>query len=89
MKLEQNLDKNLEFFKSKLKSDDVTFLNLNVGSSKAFLIFVNDIVNKEELGHLILRPIARYQGQVTEKKLFDLFLSPEKTKINQFEDCLK
>lgn len=85
MKLYEKLSDNLSVLREKLKSDDITFLDLSLGSAKGALVFVNDIVNKEDLGDLILRPAARYGGLADENKLFDLFLSPEKTKVTSHE----
>ena len=50
MKLSNNLEKNLELIKTKFLSDDVSFLNLNVGSSPAVLVFINDLVDKISVG---------------------------------------
>ncbi|MBO7345494.1 MAG: spore germination protein [Clostridia bacterium] len=88
MKLEQNLDANIEKIKNALNSEDVTFLDLQLANRKGVLIFINDIVDKNAVGELILRPISNIKNDLTEQELFDLFLSPEKSQINSIKEIL-
>ena len=89
MKIVKDLDKNLEYFKATLASDDVTFLDIKLGKSKGVLVFVNDLVGKDQVGELILRPAAAFKGKPTKKTLFDAFFSPEKTEVTTTEDFIK
>lgn len=89
MKLFNTLTENLELLKEQLKSDDITFLDMKVGLTSCSLIFVNDIVNKDMLGELILRPASLVKGKIDNENLFDTFLSPEKTKIFELSEIVK
>ncbi len=72
--------------KDKLSSSDVSFIDLKAGKSKAVLIFVNNLVDKEAIGNLIVKPLSGIKGKVTEKVLFDTFLSPEKQTLTSLKD---
>ncbi len=89
MKLYSSIEQNLKELKQKLVSDDITFLDLTIGEKSAVLIFVNDLVNKDMLGELILRPLSNCKNNIDENELFDVFLSPEKTKLYTFDDLYK
>ena len=88
MNVSKDLNENVTKLKSLLNSEDITFLDVNIASGKSCLIFVNDLVNKESLGELILRPANQYQGEISEQGLFDLFLSPEKKKITDLDELI-
>ncbi len=81
MKLSKNLDENFSLLKKALVSDDITFLDLEIAKSKGVLVFINDLVNKDTLGELVLRPANSFKGKLSEKTFFSAFLSPEKKKI--------
>ena len=85
MKLYSSIEKNLKELKQHLVSDDITFLDLTIGDKKASLIFINDLVNKDMLGELILRPLSNVQKNLDDKELFDVFLSPEKEQLFDFD----
>ena len=88
MKISTSLEQNLKFFKQKLASDDITFLDLDIGEIKANLIFVNDLVNKESLGKLILEPASKVTGRIDKNQLIEIFHSPEKTQNTDKEQAL-
>ena len=88
MKLSPDLAVNTKYFKNALTSEDITFLDLKIGDGKALLIFVNDLVNKDALGELILRPAAAFSGLPNKDSLFDTFLSPEKKEVTEKADAL-
>ena len=81
MKLSNSLNENICLLKKTLISDDITFLEVTIGGLDCNLIFVNDLVNKDMLGELILRPASNVPKNLTEEQLFNVFLSPEKTKV--------
>lgn len=89
MKIVKDLNKNLEYLKTALSSDDVSFLDIKLGKSKGALVFVNDLVSKDQTGELILRPAAAITGKPTKKSLFNSFFSPEKTQVTTTEDFIK
>ena len=80
MELNVNLQKSVQYFKNVLSSEDITFLDLDIGDNKAVLIFVNDLISKSEVGELVLRPALNFKGELDEDKFFNLFFSPEKFK---------
>jgi len=86
MKIQKDLQKNLNYIKSELQSDDVSFLDLSIGNKNGVLVFVNDLVSKNQVGELILRPAFSFKGKPTRKKLFGAFFSPEKTEVLTFDD---
>ena len=89
MQINTNLTKNIEYLSKTLNSDDVTFLDVKLSNTKAVLIFVNDLIDKNAVGELILRPASNFKGKINQKKLFDTFCSPEKTIINDMEKIVK
>ncbi len=64
--------------KNTLESDDITFLELSIGDTNATLIFANDLISKENVGELIMRPAKNFKGQLDEESMFEIFYSPEK-----------
>ncbi len=88
MKLDKNIDANLQIIKNELNSEDVTFLDLQLGDKKGTLIFINDIVDKNAVGELILRPASQIKGVLSEQELYDLFLSPEKTQLPTIQEII-
>ncbi len=88
MQLVNNIDANLQIIKNRLNSEDVTFLDLQIGDKKGAIIFINDLIDKNSVGELILRPASKAQGILSEQEIFDLFLSPEKTKVTTIKDLI-
>ena len=88
MHIKKQLNLNVEILKNKLPSEDISFLELNIGKTKATLIFVNDLTDKEHMGELVLRPAAAFKGKLTANAFFNTFLSPEKTKVYDFDSAI-
>ena len=88
MNLTSELTKNVKTIKDKIESDDITFLDLAIGKSKAVLIFANELVSKENVGELIMRPASKFTGELTEQSMFDIFFSPEKKKVTKTDDVI-
>ena len=80
MKLEFSLQRNISLIKEKLTSTDIVFLEQNKGIN-CCLIFVRDLVDKESLGELVLRPLNNVKKGTSINELEHLFLSPEKKQI--------
>lgn len=78
MKISDSLQKNLSELKAILQSDDLSFTQFSINGTPAALIFVNDIVNKEAAGDLILRPLVKLESPLNDKAIENLILSPEK-----------
>lgn len=85
MTLDKNLSVNVNKIKERLHSDDIEILDINISSEKACLIYVSDIVNKEAIGQLILRPATEYLGEISVEAIDSIFLSPEKTTTDKTE----
>lgn len=85
MKIYSKLDKNIEYLKKLVSSDDITFLDIKISKRKAVIIFVNDLTDKNFLGELILRPLSTFKGKVNENSIFNALNCPEKTKTCDFE----
>ena len=75
MKLCNSLNENVKKLKQTLCSEDITFLPFNVGQLDAVLIFVNDLIDKDSVGELILRPAKKIDGYPNQDKIFNAFLS--------------
>lgn len=80
MKTVKNLKDNLKVLKEKLTSEDLTFLSVKLGKSSACLIFVNDLISKDAVGELVLKPLSEYKGKPSAD-IINIFNSPEKKKI--------
>ncbi len=88
MNLTADIKQNQIKIKEKLNSADITFLDISIGNTNAILIFANELVSKENLGELIMRPANNFKGELDEKTMFDIFLSPEKQKVFTVDDVL-
>lgn len=88
MNLSKALTENVNTLKKKLISDDIQFLDIKISSKDAVLIYVNDIINKEALGQLVLKPVTEYTGEIDLASLREIFLSPEKEEILTLDECL-
>lgn len=89
MQLYNSLSKNYQLLKRKLTSEDITFLDIKIGDNDGVLIFVNDLVNKDMLGQLIMRPATLIKGKIDSKQLFDAFFNPEKSKVISIEKIIE
>ncbi len=78
MKISTDLNQNTSQIKQQLTSEDVAFTPFSIGETQGLLLFVKDIVNKESLGDLVLRPAEKFQGKLTKDNLSQVFFSPEK-----------
>lgn len=89
MNISPFLTENVNTIKKKLKSSDVEFLPLQISSSCATLIYINDIVNKEALGELVIKPATEYTGEIKLEKVKKIFLSPEKKEVTSITNCIE
>jgi len=88
MKLSCSLEDNVKSIKSKLNSDDVAYLNVNINGEKGTLIFVKDLSDKTAIGELILKPISTFKGNIDKVTLSELFLSPEKDEYSELSKII-
>lgn len=89
MKLDGKLTSITSKLKKILASEDINFLPLKIGKSDAILIFANDLINKDAVGELILRPASSFTETADENSLFNLFFSPEKIKIHTVDEAVQ
>lgn len=87
MVLKKQLNQNLQYLKDKLQSDDITFLTVNLNKTDAVLIFPNELVDKNALGELVLRPVGQL-GKINRESLYSAFLSPEKKEITDLDQVI-
>ena len=88
MKLTPSIKENEKALKEKLISDDIEFLEVKVGNSDGILIFARDLVDKQLMGELVLRPLSQLHGTPKKEDLDETFLSPEKKEIFTIDDCV-
>ncbi len=88
MKICTSIKDNQKQLKQVLTSEDITFLDVKINNTDAVLVFVNDLIDKESVGELILRPADIYDGTVDEQSLFKLFLSPEKKMVTTYKEVV-
>ncbi len=88
MQLKINLDENVKVIKQSLKSDDVNFNQIKIGDSDGIVIFAKDLVDKQSIGDLIIRPASLFKGKVSKDSLEELFFYPEKQKVTTIKDCI-
>ena len=88
MQLKINLDENVKVIKQSLKSDDVNFNQIKIGDSDGIVIFAKDLVDKQSIGDLIIRPASLFKGKVCKDSLEELFFYPEKQKVTTIKDCI-
>ncbi len=88
MIIKKDLAENVKILKSKLPSEDITYLDLKIGKTPATLIFVNDLVDKEHIGELVLRPAKEFKGKLNQKNFLSIFLSPEKNEVFTFDESI-
>ncbi len=84
MKITGNLKKDVTKLKQQLKSEDIVFLSVTAGKTPAVIIFVKDLVDKANIGDLILRPLSKVKGKIDEDNVTDYFLSPERKKVSEY-----
>ena len=89
MNLFSSLQKNTEKIKEFLTSSDVAFTSVEVGKAKGLLIFIKDVVDKNTIGDLVLRPAEKFKGKPTKSNLLTIFLSPELKTVSDFDTALE
>ena len=87
MNISKNLCENESILKKQLTSQDIIFTKLKINGTSALLVFAPDIVDKNSIGELILKPIQNYFGAVDKNSLFNLFLFPEKQEVFDINQC--
>ncbi len=86
MNLTGKIKVDLQKLKIHLESEDIAFLEVKAGDKNAVLIFAKDMVDKDAIGTLILKPLSKIKKGFSQKQFTSLFLSPEKQEVT---DVLK
>lgn len=81
MKLSKNLTDNLVLLKKIITSDDVEFSQINVANKNGVLIFAKELIDKNSLGDLILRPASTMRKNPSANTFWKGFLNPDKKKV--------
>lgn len=86
MNFSLNIKDNIDRLKKLLSSDDINFLKINSNQTRAYLIFAKDLVDKEQLGQLVIKPLKEYKGKIDKQSLTNVFFSPEMEQLTKFDD---
>ncbi len=84
MRFYKSFNKNIEYLKNNMQSDDLVFLPVKHKSKTAMLIFYKELTDKKAVGELIIKPLL--DAKTKNSSVFDVFLSPEKKKISALSD---
>lgn len=85
MKLSTSLKDNVQKLKKQLTSQDIAFLDVKLGKTDGALIFAKDMVDKQAIGELILKPLSKISKKITKKSFTELFLSPEMEEVSDIQ----
>ena len=88
MNLTTSIEKNVESLKKILTSSDISFSEIAVGKSKSTLIFTKDLVDKNLIGDLIIRPAGLFDQKPNEKSFYEIFFNPEKSKVYALKEVV-
>lgn len=86
MKCSKSLQKNVNYLKKLLDSDDVKFKDVKVGAKNGVIVFVADLTDKSAIGELILRPAINLKSKVTKNALDKILLSPKSETLNDLDE---
>ncbi|MBQ9104455.1 MAG: spore germination protein [Clostridia bacterium] len=89
MNIFKPLSKNEKYLKDKLSSSDLQFSAIKVGKYSGLIVFVKDIVDKTQIGELIIKPLLDFNGNLCEEDLSVSILAPEKKCVYHLPDCIK
>lgn len=81
MDFNKRLEKNAQTIKKRLSSSDVAFCDIKIGKNEGLVIFAKDMIDKDLLGELVLRPASYFNKKPSKDSLWKAFFSPEKQKI--------
>ncbi len=88
MKINVALNKNVNYLKSILMSDDVIFMPFTAENVNAYIIYVTDIVDKGQISEFIIKPLKLFNtSKGAKEELKKTFLSPEVKQVYSLKDC--
>ena len=88
MNLTGKLKADITKLKKNLTSEDIAFLEVSAGDRDAMLIFAKDMVDKDAIGTLILKPLSKIKSDFKEEEFTSLFLSPEKQEVKSVNEII-
>lgn len=88
MNLSTSLSKNEQTLKQLLVSDDLSFTPIKIGETNGLVVFAKDLIDKELLGQLIIRPAYSFKGVPDGQSLEKTFFSPEKQKFQTIKETV-
>lgn len=88
MNLSKNLGENLTKIKEILASDDIVFLEVDVGKNNATLIFAGEIADKNALSQEVLKPLKLVEN-IDLSSLSTVFLCAEKKELSTTEEVVE
>ncbi len=92
MKFYKNLQKNVDFIKKQLKSQDIKYHEISVGEKKACVIYVDSITDKKTLEKNLLEPLISggvFNFERISSKAFAAGIVPEKNPLKAVEELVK
>ena len=88
MKISKSLNDSILSIKSKIRSDDIEFLNFTVKDKKAVLIFLKDTTDKNALAELVIKPLNELPEKYNKTDLENAFLYPEKKQLSTIHQAV-
>ena len=76
-------------FRKKIKGDDVIFFDFQSENVKGFLIYVDSIIDRENLGELVLKPLNVLAGKIDEKIVCQTIKNANVALSNDFDETVE
>lgn len=89
MELSNKVENTVNLIKKRLSSDDIIYHEIEIKNRKGYLLFAGDIVDKNAIGELIIRPIENIKGRISEKTLLSAFYCPEKQTVTTTDEIIE
>lgn len=88
MELKTSLKENRTLIEKSLSSDDIAYSDIKIGDADGLIIFAKDLVDKEFMGELIIKPASIFEGSPDSESLWKAFYNPEKLKATTLEETI-
>ena len=89
MDFSTSLQKNKQSLKESLCSDDINFTDIKIGRAQGLLVFAKDLVDKDSMGELIIKPAHLFNDVPTNESLWQGFFYAEKQKVTTLKDVVE
>ena len=88
MKLSDNLNENIDRLKAEISSDDVIFMPFTSENTRAYIVYITDIVDKAQISEFIIKPLKLFKPTSNNsEEIKKNFLSPDLKEIYNLKDC--